>query len=265
MVDPTPLFDDDDGAKPARRAPVMPTLLDLDNAPERPKPAATRFVQAIGEDPQVAVALARGEKLFPALLKSHGHLIRNRLGDLLPLDFARLSGFGRDTLDRSSRLTMAVAALNARFHALDPEALVTGIVAQAKVHAMGAKRTGFRAMLTGLVPFDAGEARARLEALRGLTEALLRDVSACVEDIGRLDLVIRTEVAALAILNDLADHGTMGDLLNRCVALIDAAAQELTIAARQGETLRRLAEQWIMRIDETRDATLPALGFTAGF
>ncbi|MCB8882284.1 hypothetical protein ACELLULO517_18700 [Acidisoma cellulosilytica] len=241
----------------------MPTLLDLDAIPDRPRTADAYSVHAIDEDPLVSVALARGVRLFPALMLSQAHLVRNLLGDLIPLDFARLSGFGRDTLDRSARLTIAIAALNERFHALDLEPLIGGIINHAKAHAAGNRKAGLRALLAGVMPFDPRQARTSLDAARSLAEGLLQEVATCAKDIHRLDRIMRTEAAALAILNDLADHGSMGDLLNRRSGLIDAANQEITIAGQQAETLRLLAEQWIMRIDETRDATLPALGFAA--
>ena len=266
MIDPKPLFDDDDRMpavfRPATPSSVMPTLLDLTLTPAaRPPAVAPMIPQTIGEDPLVSLALARGQTLFPAVIRSQAHIIRNLLSDLIPLDFARLSDFGRDTLDRSGRLVITIGALNERFRGIGLETVISDIVEHAK--AQGSHKAGWRTMLSGLAPFNFAQARVQLDALRQRAESLMQEVAVCAEDIGRLHDVLMAEVATVAILNDLADHGSMGDLLSRRSSLLGNASQELTIAARQAETLLQLTEQWIMRVDETRDATLPALGFSA--
>jgi len=265
MIDPIPLFDDED-AKPTAPKPVsvVPTVLDFTLTPESRPPSAAAYVpQAMGEDPLVPIALARGQTLFPVIMRRQGHIIRNLLGDLIPLDFARLSVVGRDTLDRSARLTIALGTLNGRFHTLGLESLINGIVEHAKAQAALSHKIGWRSVLASARPFDLEQARAQLDAARRTLERLMREVVACAEDVSRLDDILTAEVAAFAILNDLADHGPMGDLLSRRSSLLNSARQEMTIAANQADTLRRLAEQWIMRVDETRDVTLPAIGVSA--
>jgi hypothetical protein len=296
MVDPKPLFDDEETVAPApARVTVRPLDLDLDPAPSSQPPAAVSpldlpedapvapppvavaplvlpeektpalvaapVVIGLGEHPYVAQAMKRGAALFPALMTESGFLVRNCLGQLIPLDFTRLSHFAGDTLARSAGLVGQVADLNRRFHEIDAQALVTGIVSHARDHAAGSGHSVI-GMLKTLKPFDDRAARTQLLAIRTALEHVLAVIEGAGQDVTRTERTLGVEAATLAILNDMGDHGTMGDLLARRAAMVQTALQETGIALTQIGTLIQLTQQWILRSDEVANVTLPALGFS---
>jgi hypothetical protein len=297
MVDPKPLFDDDDQPEATRSAPIVAPL-DLPDDPVPPRqdrhrppvvvplelpddlpalrtptfgPAGldlppdapvVRPAIAVREHPFVAGAMARGEALFPEVMRERGFQVRNLLSELIPVDFPRLADFADDTLHRAAALVDEVAALDQRFHQIDAETLITGIVERARTHAAHAKRSLVE-RLSGLVPFDERAARRQVEAIRWAVAAELVRIADAGDNQVRLSTTLTVEAAVLGILNDMGDRGAMGDLLSRRGSLLNAARQELDIMGRQIESLRLLAQQWMMRCDEVHTIILPALGFSA--
>ncbi len=265
-VQPTvaPLELPDEAPAPVQAAPFVVAALDLTSDPLTSKPqrlAAPIVAPAIAvhEHPYIASAMARGESLFPDLMRERGFQIRNLLDELIPVDFTKLANFADDTLRRVATLVSEVAELDQRFHQIDAERLITGIIERAKSHAANAKKSVIE-RLSSLVPFDEHAARLQIEAIRKAIEVELAGITDARDSGARLNMTLTTQAVALAILNDMSDRGTMGDVLARRCSLVNAAKQELEIAARQVEALQFLAQQWMMRCDEVRTVILPALG-----
>jgi hypothetical protein len=300
MVDPKPLFDEEEPPDAPQAGPVVmpldlpddpmpddpmphdplalpddlpaplgqpvrhPAVVALDLPPDAPQQKAPSVRPAIAarEHPFVASAMARGETLFPDLMRDQAFQVRNLLGELIPLDVPKLTDFAADTLQRVAALVDAVAALDQRFHEIDAETLINGIVERARSHAAHAKRSLVE-RISGLVPFDERAARHQVEAIRRAIAVELVRIADALDTQARLNTTLTLQAAVLAILNDMGDHGAMGDWLSRRGSLLDASRQELDIMGRQIEALRLLARQWMMRCDEVHTIILPALGFSA--
>jgi hypothetical protein len=233
---------------------------DLQVAVAKILPATVAFAITTAEHPLVAKAMSRGEILFPDLMNESGFLVRNRLGELLPLDFARLSIFGADTVMKAGDLVSAVTALDERFNRIDAERILAVVLSRAKAHAGLA--TSLLGRLTAHVSFDIGAARIQIGSVRDALMSELGVIDETADAACRVNGTLRTEVAALTILEDMGDHGPMGEILARRSSLIQVSLRETALALKQIGNIRSLAEQWIMRSDELRDVTLPALGFS---
>jgi hypothetical protein len=285
MPDPQPLFGDDDDARPGAAGIVVAPLdlaedepamraetgtgirieaLDLSTDPPhvaaRTSPAVVALAIAGAEHPLVAYAMLRGAELFPDLMNECEFLVRNRLGELIPLDFARLSGFGADTLTKAAGLVSTVAALDERFQRIDAKRILETLLARAKAHT--GQATSILGRLSPHLSFDAGGARIQIGAVRDALMGELGVIDETADAVRRISETLRVEAAALAILKDMGDHGSMGDMLARRSSLIQLSLQESELALKQIGNIRSLAEQWIMRSDEFREVTLPALGFS---
>ncbi len=280
MIDPKPLFDEESEANPvgaldlsdpapppvAGTAPgIVVGPLDLGNAPVahaiRPAGIAVKAV-GVDEFAGLAQAIQRGVVKFPAVMRESGFLVRNSLNQLLPLDFDRLTAFGGATLERAASLIGAVADLNARLHEVDAERLISNVVEAARAHAAHRRQTSILGLLGELVPFDARAAERQIAGVHHALLLRLDQLAAVSEAMQRLQATLVVEVTTLAILDDMSDHGTMGEQLARRSMLFTTSLQEVATASSQIESLKKQIQSWTMRCDEVRTITLPELGYT---
>ena len=303
MIDPKPLFDGEDKPRPAgaldfhddasprvaaaapgsvsgsasvidvlAKAPLATGIevapLTLTDVPARPalQPAGIA-VRPVGlyEDPGLAQAIARGTEKFPAVMRESGFLVRNSLNQLLPLDFDKLSVFGGATLQRVASLIGELTELNARLHEIDAERIIAHVVDAARAHAARRRQTSILGLLGELVPFDATAAEIQVTAVHQALLRRLEQVASISDAMLRLRATLVVEVTTLAILDDMSDHGAMGDQLARRSLLFTTSLQEVATACSQIESLKKQLQDWTMRCDEVRTITLPALGYTGSF
>ena len=268
MITPKPLFDDESEASPGGpagpRHGVAVERLDLDDVAVAPAPSRVT-VSAIGggEYPALSQAMERGMARFPAIMQGAGYLVRNNLNQLLPLQSETLVAFGSGTLERSALLIGEVASINERLHEVDAEAIIARVVQSARAHAARTRQVSLLGMLSGLAPFDTRAAEQQVTGLQRALTLRLDQVAATSNGMQSLRATLSVEVTTLAILEDMSDHGTIGELLGRRSLLFKASLQELTAALSQMESLKRQLQDWIMRCDEVKAVTLPALGYTA--
>ncbi len=264
MIDPRPLFEDDDFGTPQARPGVVVGRLDLGDEPP-PAPAPSRVVSAIGDGDHagLAQAMARGAARFPAIMQNAGFLVRNNLNQLLPLDFDKLANFGAGTLERAAAAMGEVATLNGRLAEIDAESILLRVVEAARAHGARKRQASLLGLLANFAPFDAHAAARQVAGLHHALLLRVDQVSAAADALERLQGTLSVEVTTLAILEDMSDHGAMGDMLSRRAALFQASLQEVAMALAQLESLRRQVQEWTMRCDEVLAVTLPALGYTA--
>ena len=276
MIDPKPLFDEEsparpDGALDLSEAPPVAlhgvAVAPLDLADAAPVAAAPAYVPsaAIGlsEPTGLAAAMQHGLDRFPDIMRESGFLVRNNLNQLLPLDFDRLAGFGSPTLERAAGLIGEVATLNGRLHEVEAERIVSHVVEAARAHAARRRQVSLLGLLAELSPFDAQAAGQQVAAVHRALLRHLDGITATSASLKRLQATLAAEVTTLAILDGMADHGKMGEVLARRALLFNASAQEVAAALAQVESLALHVQDWTMRCDEVCTVTLPALGYTA--
>jgi hypothetical protein len=268
MTDPKPLFADESEAwqpvQPGPRHGIEVERLDLDPVAVAPQ-AARVTVSAVGGGELSALnqAMDRGMARFPAIMQSAGYLVRNNLNQLLPLDYEKLAVFGSLTLERSAFLIGELTGVNERLHEVDAEAIITRVVQSARAHAARNRQVSFIAILSNLAPFDTAAAEQQVAGVQRALLLRLDQVTATSEAMQRLRTTLSVEITTLAILEDMSDHGAMGELLTRRSLLFKASLQELAAALAQMESMKRQLQDWTMRCDEVKAVTLPALGYTA--
>jgi hypothetical protein len=298
MVDPKPLFDDDETPAEPVSAPDAPrtvqvVALDLSGTDDTPAPvrpaldlsssrpavSASRVVTpldlgadepapvaiapepaialAAGESPAVAQAMRQGAQKFPDVMREYGYLVRNDLSSLLPVGFQTLSDYGSDTLTRAADLIAQVARLGEDLHELDAENLLRTIVEHAN------SEHGHKSLLDRLSMhgFDPQAAASQLLAIAQTIRGRLARADELADLLSRVHTTLIAQTTAVDLVSDMAELSQLGDAVTRKAKALSTSRQQVDLALRQVDTLRRQAEEWVMRADEIRTLTLPAMGF----
>ncbi|MCX4161760.1 MULTISPECIES: hypothetical protein [Paraburkholderia] len=240
--------------------------LALDLGPDTPTPAPvtaspmTATASAaipIDEHPSIAQAMVRGTEKFPDVMRDYGYLVRNNLNRIVPLDFRTLTDFGSDTLSRAADLIGQVVKVSQSLHDLGAEDLIKDILDRA------GNAGKHKSMLNLLVShtFDPQAAMLQLTDIAQAIRQSLTQVDTIDDLLSRVRMTLTVETATIGIVDDMADRGTMGDMLARKASAMTTSLQEVDMAIRQAANIRRQAEEWVMRCDEVRTLTLPAMGF----
>lgn len=210
------------------------------------------------EDPGVAQGMERGEKLFPDIMKSTGHAIRNALASVMPLTFESLSNFGMDELARVADLVGQVSTMTDDLHKIDAAEQIRGIVADAE-------RANAKPSLLDRVgihsQFDLEAANAQIDAIRRRLSAELYKIRKASVDIERVMIPLNAAISVTRILADGAGQSELARVIERRASLFASSSAEVDIAKKQLENLRKLAEEGILQCDELKTVTLPAMGF----
>lgn len=210
------------------------------------------------EDPGVAEAMARGEKLFPEVMKASGHAIRDALVSVMPVTFESFANFGRDHPARIAELVRQVSAMTEDMKRIDASEQLRGIVADAE-QAKG-KPSLFDRM--GIHKhFDPAEAGQQIEVIRDALGTELYKIRKAAVDFERAMIPLEVAVAVSRILAEMTAETEIHALVARRAELFTASAAEAGMAKKQTENLRKLAEEGILQCDELKNVTLPAVGF----
>ena len=165
-------------------------------------------------------------------------------------------------MERVASLIGEVAELNGRLHEVDAERIIAHVVEAARAHAARRRQTSLLGLLGELVPFDARQAELQIAFVHRALLLRLEQLAAMADAMRRLQATLVVEVTTLAILEDMSDHGAMGEQLARRSLLFTTSLQEVATASSQIESLKAQIQAWTMRCDEVRTITLPALGYT---
>jgi hypothetical protein len=288
MVDPKPLFDDEtpddpvppsdnDGKAPHVAAqdearPIQVVALDLsgtDHSPAPavevaplefgadPQPAASQpgVAMAIDESPAVAQAMRQGLEKFPQVMSTLAYLVRNDLNEILPVEFQKVAEYGSDTLTRAADLIAQVARLGPDLHEIDAENLLRTIVE----HANGEHKKSVFGLLAH--SFDAQATSSQLAAIAQAIRSKLAHADELADLLTRVHTTLIAKTTAIDIVSDMAELSQLGDVVTRKATALSASRQQIQLAIQQVGNLRKQAEEWIMRADEIRTLTLPAMGF----
>ncbi|MGH7069467.1 MAG: hypothetical protein ACREFO_05570, partial [Acetobacteraceae bacterium] len=236
----------DRGARPAHSVPDVPTrplntgfgftLSEIfSQAAADARPAAQERAKERSEDPGVALAMERGEKLFPDAMKASGHAIREALASVMPVTFDSFVNFGQDYLARIAELVSQVSAMTEDVHRIDAAQQIHGIVTEAD-QAKGKKslldRMGIHKH------FDPAEAGQQIDAIRNALNAELYRIRKAAVDFERAMIPLEVAVAVSGILADMAAESGIHALVARKVALFTSSAAEAGMAKKQIENLQ---------------------------
>jgi hypothetical protein len=248
------------------------SILDLPDLPEARRnregpPASTSQITApseifvVEEHPSIAPAMKRGQEKFPEIMKMSGFLIRNSLNDLVPLSFDSLSSHGSNTLTRAAGLVDRIAAATRAVAEVRAFEQIQDIVARADSTKHKVTLLGF--IEKSVKPFDPVAANVHLTAIKEALQIKLRVVDELRQEMIRIKDSLAVEVATMAILSDMTDHADIGALVVRKASLFNVSLQEVQMALTQVTMIEKSAQEWVMRCDEVKTVTLPALGFRA--
>jgi hypothetical protein len=248
---------------PAVAAPTVqigPLDLPAQKITEPPPPIAASALD-VNEHPGVAQALRRGEETFPEIMQNSGFLVRNALNRLLPISFKTVEGFGVETLNRAAGLVDRITEAVEKIHEVRAAELLAEIVAQAdptRHHSL------LERLSQTLAPFDSAAASLQIDAIRSALLQRLQAVDTLVEEMSRLRDTLSVDVATIGILSSMTDHADIGALVVRRGELFAVSLKEVDMALTQGRLVQKQVQEWVLRCDEVKTATLPALGFRAG-
>jgi hypothetical protein len=250
----------------AGRSGLFTRASSLDLPDVAPAPKAAGYVSkpsdvfVMDEHPSIAAAMKRGEEQFPDIMKKSGFLVRNNLNALVPVTFDTLSSHGSATLTRAAGLVDKIAAATKAVHEVGAAEQIQGIVDHAD-------RTKQKKSLLGLIgsmkPFDPAAANAHLTAIKEALRIKLRVVDELRQDMERIKDSLTVEVTTMAILSGMTDHADIGGLVVRRANLFNVSFQEVNMALTQVANIETSVREWVMRCDEVKTVTLPALGFRA--
>ena len=261
------LSDADASPAPPPAAPAQPRVetarpAAFDVAPlalgDDPQPAAAQpsVAMAMDESPAIAQAMRRGMEKFPGVMGTLAYLVRNDLNEILPVEFQKVSEYGSDTLTRAADLIAQVARLGQDLHEIDAENLLTTIVE----HANGEHKKSVFGLLTAH-SFDPQAASSQLAAIAQAIRSKLAHADGLADLLTRVQTTLIAKTTAIDIVSDMAELSQLGDIVTRKATALSASRQQIKLAIQQIGNLRKQAEEWIMRADEIRTLTLPAMGF----
>jgi hypothetical protein len=119
-----------------------------------------------------------------------------------------------------------------------------------------ARRHGLKKVLHK--KFDAAEALRRLGALAQATDLLGQRLDKLAAEQATLAAAFEIHTAVLAVCVSMPS--TFADVLQRRAELFAQADRECQLAQAQIETLRTGVQEGILRLDEVRNVTIPAMG-----
>lgn len=213
------------------------------------------------EDPGVAEAMARGEKLFPDLMKASGPAIRKALLSVVPVTFETIADFGADPLARIAALVGEVSTASEDLRRIDAAKEVRDIVSEA---SRGKAKTLLLDAIGAGEPFDPVSADTRIDGTRGALVTERYKIRKMSVDLDRAMLPLDVAIGVLRILSEMATRDDLKTIIRRRADLFSASATEVAMAKKQLENLQKLAEEGIAQCDELKTVTLPALGFRRG-
>lgn len=237
-------------------SPVSPLAFTGETAPQRPAgPAGPSVAFEESDDPAVTPAMRHAAETFPELCVSHERLLRSRFREILPFTFDAIAQYGRCDLDRNTTLMGRVTTETQQWSALSLAESIQAIIDAARpAHGV------FGKMLHGSP--DAAEIHRRLGGLSQASEALGQRIDALLDEQGALAEAFKVHMGVLAVC--LAMPSRFAEVIQRRAALFAQADQERRLAATQLETLRKGVREGILRLDEVRNVTMPAMGFLQG-
>lgn len=242
---------------------VLPDLA----AQERKPPVANQTpsdVFVVDEHPSVGPAMKRGEERFPDVMKKSGYLVRNNLNAVIPVTFDTLSAYGNSNLSRAADLVNKISEATRAVREVDAENQIQAILDQAKKPSQHMSMFGI--IGAAFKHFDPVAAAAHLTAIKEALRLKLIAVEAVREEAERIRDTLGIEVTTLAILADMSDHSAdIGGMVNRRGNLFNVSLQEVNMALGQIAAIKKNAQEWVMRCDEVKTVTLPALGFQTKF
>lgn len=264
-MNPRPLFDDDTkivvgaieffDAVPASRVNVSALAFSEATISINPVPSIDVFV--LDEAPAVVQAFKRGLELYPDIMRTRGHAVRNHFSALLPFTFEKLSDYGADILSHVAILVSDMVKTSESLHEIHATESVNKILNDAdptkQVH-------GFKALLGGGGHFNLAAATHQLLMIEKALHAKLKPIDGKIEELSDAQESLKIYVATLSILQDMPAHAEHGALLARKANLFTVSMQEANIAVSQAKALQTQARESIMRCEEVRVTVLPSYG-----
>jgi hypothetical protein len=218
-------------------------------------PAAPSMAFDEPDAPSVAPAMRAAAERFAELFAEHERMLRSRFREILPFTFDGIAQYGRSDLDRNTTLMSRVTSETQQWSSLDLAESIQAIIDAAKpAHGLLGK-----VMHTSL---DAAEIHRRLGGLSQASTALSRRIDELGDEQVSIAAAFKLHLAVLAVC--IAMPSSFADVIQRRAALFSQADQECRLAATQIETLRKGVREGILRLDEVRNVTMPALGFLQG-
>jgi len=273
-----PIFLDDDIVKPKEQHTVFALdlpdevvapkkvstviSLDLPDEPIKPKKEVVEIkVHAAFESeehPLVRQAMEKGQEKFPLIMKESGFLVRDNLNSIFPISFDTLSIYGSDLLTKAASLIEGVTRSIEKTHEVNAEAHIKAILEHADT-------TKHKPSLLGLLNaghhFNPVDARDQLSAIQKALRLRLIDLETLVETVSRVAQSMSIKMTVMAIVEDMSDPGDTGSLVARKANLFSVSLQEIGIATKQIQNIKKQTQEWIIRCEEISTVTLPALGF----
>lgn len=207
------------------------------------------------DDLAVAPAMRHAAEKFPQLYAERERLLRSRFREILPFAFDGIAQYGRTDLERNATLLSRITAETQQWSTLDLAQSIQAIIDAAKpAHGLLGK------VMHGSP--DAAELHRRLGGLSQASEALGQRIDALADEQLSVAANFKIHLAVLAVC--VAMPSSFTDVIQRRAALFAQADQECRLAATQIETLRKGVREGILRLDEVRNVTLPAMGFLQG-
>ena len=236
-------------------APVGAISFSEATAPQRPLgPAGAWVAFDDPDDPAVVAAMRDAAQRFPALCAEREILLRSRFREILPFTFDGIAQYGHPTLDRNTTLLVRVTAESQAWSELALAESIQAIIDAAKP---GHGLFGF--MHTTL---DGPEIHRRLGGLAQAADALRERIDALATEQADIADAFQAHLAVLAVC--ISMQSQFADVIQRRATLFAQAHQECQLAATQIQTLRTGVREGILRLDEVRNVTMPAMGFLQG-
>jgi hypothetical protein len=237
-------------------SPVSPLTFSAETTPQRPTgPSEPSKAFDEPEAPLVAPAMRAAAERFPEVCAEQERMLRSRLREILPFTFDGIAQYGRSDLDRNTTLMSRVTAETQQWSSLALAESIQAIVDAAKpAHGLLGR------VMHGSL--DSAEIHRRLVGLSQASEALCQRIDALVEEQASIVAAFKVHLAVLAVCVAMPSRFT--DVIQRRAALFALADQERRLVATQIETLCKGVREGILRLDEVRNVTMPALGFLQG-
>jgi hypothetical protein len=282
---PAPLFPDETvdrlvAMPSAQREPQIPsaptpapTLFPMNDAPAVPQrtPSSAPQPQELfqePEDPLVHKALQHAQEQYPDVFESKKRAFKARFETLLPLDFDRVGAFGAETLPHVQVVMREVSESSQNLSALSVSSVIQEITTAAR-DAAGKSVTphGLGGLLKRVEQsvrhFDPESAQNTLMRLYGGVQSIHGRLAG-IGDLAQETLAaIQMDVMVMGVIATMAENTPLAPQVQRRHDLLLTTGQELQLAQKQLEALKKQTENALMQIEEVRTVTLPSLGFLA--
>ncbi len=208
--------------------------------------------------PAVDQAVERLKNLYPAVDMIELTGIRSLLEKLIPVDFDRVQDFCLKELKRAASLIENITTGSKSITDIDADKIINTIIENAKKSRKGKSLVGF---VLGNDGFDPNEAKVQLSYVKKALMKQIDNVKSYKSDLKNSLSGLKTGLMVLSTLNDMSDHGSVGQIIERKSRMMTASIQELELAIRQIDAIDNQTKNWVMTCDEVVTVTLPALGW----